>query len=105
VSTTVIALWLGHEQTDTTMIYLHADLTLKESLPPATPHGAEPTPVAVGEFSRAESKSLLLPWLRRSPTPTPTPTPIASPPPSATSRWRSRPVHNSPTANSTPTPT
>jgi hypothetical protein len=103
VSTTVIALWLGHEQTDTTMIYLHADLTLKESLPPATPHGAEPTPVAVGEFSRAESKSLLLPWLRRSPTPTPTP--IASPPPSATSRWRSRPVHNSPTANSTPTPT
>src|SRR3954452_10466256 len=39
VSTTVIALWLGHEQTDTTMIYLHADLTLKESLPPATPHG------------------------------------------------------------------
>jgi len=30
VDTTVIALWLGHEQTDTTMIYLHADLTLKE---------------------------------------------------------------------------
>ena len=30
VDTTVIALWLGHEQTDTTMIYLHADLTLKQ---------------------------------------------------------------------------
>ena len=31
VDTTVIALWLGHEQTDTTMIYLHADLTLKQA--------------------------------------------------------------------------
>jgi len=30
VDTTVIALWLGHEQTDTTAIYLHADLTIKE---------------------------------------------------------------------------
>jgi site-specific recombinase XerD len=28
--TTVIALWLGHEQTQTTQIYLHADLALKE---------------------------------------------------------------------------
>jgi integrase/recombinase XerD len=28
--TTVIALWLGHEQTETTQIYLHADLSLKE---------------------------------------------------------------------------
>lgn len=30
VDTTVIALWLGHEQIDTTAIYLHADLTIKE---------------------------------------------------------------------------
>ena len=30
VDTTVIALWLGHEQLDTTSIYLHADLTIKE---------------------------------------------------------------------------
>jgi integrase/recombinase XerD len=30
VDTTVIALWLGHEQVDTTAIYLHADLTIKE---------------------------------------------------------------------------
>jgi len=30
VDTTVIALWLGHEQIDTTQIYLHADLTIKE---------------------------------------------------------------------------
>jgi integrase/recombinase XerD len=30
VETSVIALWLGHEQVDTTQIYLHADLALKE---------------------------------------------------------------------------
>jgi len=30
VDTSVIALWLGHEQVQTTQIYLHADLTLKE---------------------------------------------------------------------------
>jgi site-specific recombinase XerD len=28
--TSVIALWLGHEKTDTVQIYLHADLVLKE---------------------------------------------------------------------------
>ncbi|MCP9002104.1 site-specific integrase [Pseudarthrobacter sp. RMG13] len=31
VDTTVIALWLGHEQIVTTNIYLHADMTLKEN--------------------------------------------------------------------------
>ncbi len=30
IDTSVIALWLGHEQVQTTQIYLHADLTLKE---------------------------------------------------------------------------
>jgi site-specific recombinase XerD len=30
VDLTVIALWLGHESTETTMIYLHADMKLKE---------------------------------------------------------------------------
>jgi site-specific recombinase XerD len=30
VDTTVIALWLGHESTSTTQIYIHADLALKE---------------------------------------------------------------------------
>ena len=30
VDTTVIALWLGHEKAETTQIYLHADLALKE---------------------------------------------------------------------------
>jgi len=30
VDTSVIALWLGHEQVETTQVYLHADLALKE---------------------------------------------------------------------------
>ena len=30
VDTTVIALWLGHEGVETTQMYVHADLTLKE---------------------------------------------------------------------------
>jgi integrase len=30
VDLTVIALWLGHESTETTQIYLHADMRLKE---------------------------------------------------------------------------
>ena len=30
VDTSVIALWLGHVSVDTTQIYLHADLNLKE---------------------------------------------------------------------------
>jgi len=44
VDTTVIALWLGHETTRTTQIYLHADLALKEralahTAPPNVPSG------------------------------------------------------------------
>ena len=30
VDTSVIALWLGHERVESTQIYLHADLALKE---------------------------------------------------------------------------
>ena len=30
VDTSVIALWLGHEDPETTQIYLHADMTIKE---------------------------------------------------------------------------
>jgi integrase/recombinase XerD len=30
IDTTVIALWLGHEQVETTQMYIHADLALKE---------------------------------------------------------------------------
>jgi site-specific recombinase XerD len=43
VDTTVIALWLGHEQVATTQIYLHADLALKEqALARTTPAGTTP---------------------------------------------------------------
>ena len=30
VDTSVIALWLGHENAETTQVYLHADMALKE---------------------------------------------------------------------------
>ena len=43
VDTSVIALWLGHEPVETTQIYLHADLALKErALTRTTPAGTEP---------------------------------------------------------------
>ena len=43
VSLSVIALWLGHESTETTQIYLHADMRLKEqALAHATSSGAAP---------------------------------------------------------------
>jgi len=44
IDTSVIALWLGHVSIDTTQIYLHADMTLKEKAlartrPPNSKHG------------------------------------------------------------------
>lgn len=43
VDTSVIALWLGHETIDTTQIYLHADLALKEkALARTTPLNGKP---------------------------------------------------------------
>ena len=43
VDTTVIALWLGHEQIQTTQIYLHADLAIKQkALDRTTPPTAKP---------------------------------------------------------------
>jgi integrase/recombinase XerD len=43
VEVSVIALWLGHEQTETAQIYLHADLALKErALARTTPPDAKP---------------------------------------------------------------
>ena len=43
VDTSVIALWLGHEQIETTQMYLHADLELKErALAKATPANITP---------------------------------------------------------------
>ncbi|MGD2154905.1 MAG: tyrosine-type recombinase/integrase [Gemmatimonadales bacterium] len=43
VDTSVIALWLGHESVETTQIYVHADLTLKErALARTSPAGSVP---------------------------------------------------------------
>lgn len=43
IDSSVIALWLGHESTQTTQIYVHADLSLKEqALARTTPIGAQP---------------------------------------------------------------
>jgi site-specific recombinase XerD len=43
VDTTVIALWLGHEQIQTTQIYLHADRTIKQkALDRTTPPSTKP---------------------------------------------------------------
>jgi integrase/recombinase XerD len=43
IDTTVIALWLGHESAETTQVYLHADLQLKQAaLDRTTPTGASP---------------------------------------------------------------
>ncbi|SHJ58134.1 Phage integrase family protein [Tessaracoccus bendigoensis DSM 12906] len=43
VDITVIALWLGHEQTSTTDIYLHADMeTKKAALDKTRPPGVTP---------------------------------------------------------------
>ncbi len=40
IDSTAIALWLGHESSDTTQVYLHADLATKEkALARTTPTG------------------------------------------------------------------
>ena len=54
----VIALWLGHESIETTQIYLHADLALKEKAlariaPPSTPPGRYQPPDALLAFLEA----------------------------------------------------
>jgi integrase/recombinase XerD len=58
VDTSVIALWLGHEQIETTQIYLHADTALKEAAlarttPPNTPPGRYRPPDALLAFLEA----------------------------------------------------
>jgi site-specific recombinase XerD len=43
IDASVIALWLGHEQVETTQIYLHADLRIKErALAKTTQNDAHP---------------------------------------------------------------
>jgi site-specific recombinase XerD len=58
IDTTVIALWLGHERVDTTQIYLHADLALKEraiarTTPPDTRPGRYKPPDTLLAFLEA----------------------------------------------------
>jgi len=55
IDTSVIALWLGHENVETTQIYLHADLALKErainrTTPPNTSPGRYQPPDTVLAF-------------------------------------------------------
>jgi site-specific recombinase XerD len=51
VDTSVIALWLGHERVDTTQIYLHADMSIKErALAKTAPLSAKP-----GRFRPSDS--------------------------------------------------
>ena len=73
VDTAVIALWLGHERVDTTQMYVHADMSIKEralarTAPPNTDTGAIPTN---GLVARVPQRSLII--LNRTP-PSPAPT-------------------------------
>jgi integrase/recombinase XerD len=56
VDTSVIALWLGHVSVDTTQIYLHADMTLKEKALART----RPTNAHAGRYHPPDN---LLAWL------------------------------------------
>jgi integrase/recombinase XerD len=51
VDTAVIALWLGHEQVETTQIYLHADMTIKQRALALT----TPTTTKTGRYKPADS--------------------------------------------------
>lgn len=58
VDTSVIAMWLGHEHTQTTQIYLHGDLTMKERVlartaPLSTPPGRYQPPDSLLAFLKA----------------------------------------------------
>jgi site-specific recombinase XerD len=56
VDTSVIALWLGHENVDTTQIYLHADLELKEK-------ALDRTKPPNGRAGRYQAPEGLIAWL------------------------------------------
>lgn len=57
VDTTVIALWLGHEQIATTNIYIHADMTIKENAI------AKTTPLSTGSTRRYQPDDTTLAFL------------------------------------------
>lgn len=57
VDTTVIALWLGHEQISTTNIYIHADMTLKENAI------AKVTPSAIAAQGRYQPTDTVIAFL------------------------------------------
>ena len=63
VDTSVIALWLGHEQAETTQIYLHADLGLKEkALARTTPANTSPGRYhPPDQLARLPRKPLIMP--------------------------------------------
>jgi site-specific recombinase XerD len=56
VDTSVIALWLGHEQVETTQVYLHADLSIKERALART----KPTSSKPGRFRPSDSLLVFL---------------------------------------------
>jgi site-specific recombinase XerD len=57
VDVTVIAMWLGHESTDATQIYLHADMSIKERALART------APAAAGTLHRYKPPDTLLAFL------------------------------------------
>ena len=57
VDTSVIALWIGHEEAATTQIYLHADMTLKEkALARTRPPDSHPAATSPPTSSSPSSK-------------------------------------------------
>ena len=57
VDRAVIALWLGHESVETTQVYLHANLTIKEeALAQTSPFG--------GRFTRYKPDDTLMSFLK-----------------------------------------
>ena len=67
IDTSVIALWLGHEQAETTQIYLHADLALKEkALARTTPANTKPGRYRpLGPAPRLPRSPLIMPTFQR----------------------------------------
>jgi site-specific recombinase XerD len=59
VDTSVIALWLGHESVETTQVYLHADMAIKEdALSKVTPAATAPGRFQPGDTLIAFLESL-----------------------------------------------